>query len=205
MSQDDVTNQIQVEAEVVEMPQSSTDQSTDGEAVNVDIFGTAHTLSEVAEFLNIKESKLRYWEQNFAEFLDNHRNQYNHRVFTKPDIVILEQIKNLFESGLYTTDGIKYVLRGELGGAQPMASQGGEVASSNNLAVFEAKIGELKTEINDQVREEFVKALNNLAGEMQSMRHEMREDLVTNIKHEMDHMTQLLMPPKPTKKWWQIF
>jgi DNA-binding transcriptional MerR regulator len=170
------------------------------EVLDIPIATNTFTLSEVADYLKLKESKLRYWEQAFGEFLDNHRNQYNHRVFTKQDVAILEQIKDLYDSGLYTTEGVKQTLRGVKLGLE----NGGEQPVNNLPAVLDQKLGDLKIEINEQVRGEFVKALNNLTGELQLIRREMREDLLSGIKQEMEHMTQQLMPPKKKKKllWW---
>ncbi len=169
------------------------------EVIDIPVATNTFTLSEVADYLKLKESKLRYWEQAFGEFLDNHRNQYNHRVFTKADVAILEQVKDLYDSGLYTTEGVKQTLRGGNVGIENREE------NPNNLPmVLDQKLGELKLEINEQVRGEFVKALNNLTGELQLIRREMREDLLGSIKQEMEHMTNVLMPPKKKKKflWW---
>src|SRR5262245_54390125 len=92
---------------------SPADKKTIGERAQE----ASYSLSEVGEFLNVNESTLRNWEKRFGEFLTNYRNQYNHRLFTDSDIAVLERVKYLLESGLFTVAGVKHMLtnQGNLG------------------------------------------------------------------------------------------
>ena len=143
---------------------------------------TLHSLSEVARFLKVSENRIRHWEKSFSQLLSNHRNQYNHRVFTDEDVKILERIKFLQDSRLYTKEGILAKITGK-----------NKSSASSNPAADRA------------YQQKLLVALNTLASEIKSLRREVREDLKGEMKKELDHLTLLLFPPKKEKKWYQIF
>lgn len=154
----------------------------------------SYTLSEVGEFLNINESTLRNWEKRFGEFLTNYRNQYNHRLFTDADVAVLERVKYLLESGLFTVAGVKHMLsnQGNLG-----------------TLVGESKPAQSVVQVNpmdEEYKQKLLFALNSLGSEVQGLRREIREDLRSSLKSDIDHLKLLLFPPEqPKKSWWRIF
>lgn len=156
----------------------------------------SYTLSEVGEFLNINESTLRNWEKRFGEFLTNYRNQYNHRLFTDADVAVLERVKYLLESGLFTVAGVKHMLSNQgnmmaMGGGQPAPVQP-VVAQPNPL--------------DEEYKQKLLFALNSLGSEVQALRREVREDLKSSIKSDIDHLKLLLFPPVQEKKsWWKLW
>lgn len=149
------------------------------------VTGETYTLSEVANHLKTSENRVRHWEKSYSAALSNHRNQYNHRVFTEDDVRALERIKFLQDSGLYTKQGILSRLKTNI-------SDGGE--SATNLAT------------DREYRQKLLIALNTLASEIRSLRREVREDLPGSIRRDLDHLTLLLFPPRQEKKpWWKIW
>jgi len=142
-----------------------------------------NSLSEVARYLKVSENRIRHWEKSFSQILSNHRNQYNHRMFTDADVKILERIKFLQDSRLYTREGIMARITGKVKNASANANVGADRAYQQKLLV----------------------ALNTLASEIKSLRREVREDLKGEMKKELDHLTLLLFPPKKEKKWYQFF
>jgi len=146
--------------------------------------GDLHSLAEVTRFLKVSENRIRHWEKSFNQVLSNHRNQYNHRIFTDTDVKILERIKFLQDSKLYTREGIIARLNSKL------REKGGSGIVSAADKQFQQKL---------------LIALNTLATEVKGLRREVREDLRGGLKKELDHLTLLLFPPKQERKWWQIF
>jgi DNA-binding transcriptional MerR regulator len=158
----------------------------------------AYSLTEVGKFLNVNESTLRNWEKRFGEFLSNYRNQYNHRLFTDGDVAILERIKYLMESGMFTVEGVKHMLsgKGDIAGVKT-----GESAQTQAIMTQQEK------EAEEEYRQKLLFALNSLGSEIHSLRREVREDLKGSLKAELDHLKLLLFPPEQPKKtpwyrWW---
>ncbi|MDD5605943.1 MAG: MerR family transcriptional regulator [Patescibacteria group bacterium] len=154
---------------------------------------TTHTLSEVADFLEINESTLRNWERRFAEFLSNYRNQYNHRVFTDKDVKVLERVKGLMESGLFTQAGVKHMLGNQ-----------GDINLNQSAPVRSQQVSAL----DESYKEKLLLALNSLGSEVHALRREMRDDLKGSLKRDLEHLTLLLFPPeKPVEKrpWWRLW
>ena len=144
-----------------------------------------HSLSEVAHLLKVSENRIRHWEKSFNQALSNHRNQYNHRMFTDTDVKILERVKFLQDSKLYTREGIIARLNSKIKGKG---------------------IGESIGSADKQFQQKLLIALNTLATEVRGLRREVREDLRGDLKKELDHLTLLLFPPQQEKKkWYQIF
>jgi len=143
--------------------------------------GETYSLSEVARYLKVSENRIRHWEKSYTQALSNHRNQYNHRIFTSNDVKVLEKIKFLQDSGLYTRQGIITRLK----------SQIKDIPSDST--------GER------EYRQKLLIALNTLATEIKGLRREVREDFQGNLKNEIEHLALLLLPPKKEKKpWWKI-
>lgn len=140
-----------------------------------------YSLVEVARYLKISENRIRHWEKSYNQVLSSHRNQYNHRIFTESDVKILEKIKFLQDSGLYTKQGIISRVKSKIKG------DGG------------VSYGE------KEYRQKLLLALNTLATEIKGLRREVREDLQGSLRREIEHLTLLLFPPKQSKKWWQLW
>ena len=144
--------------------------------------GDTYSLSEVARYLKTSENRIRNWEKSYHQVLTNHRNQYNHRVFTDSDVKTLEKIKFLQDSCLYTKQGI--------------------------LTRLSSKIKATPTDIiggDKEYRQKLLIALNTLATEIKGLRREVREDLQGNLRNEIEHLALLLFPPKQEKKPWYKF
>ena len=158
--------------------------------------GQGYSLIEVSKFLNVNESTLRNWEKRFGEFLSNYRNQYNHRLFTDGDVAVLERIKYLLESGMFTVAGVKHMLsgKGEVTGTRP-----------GELVQTQAVMTQAEKEAEEEYRQKLLFALNSLGSEIHSLRREVREDLRGSLKAELDHLKLLLFPPEQPKKatWWK--
>lgn len=160
--------------------------------------GQGFSLIEVSKFLNVNESTLRNWEKRFGEYLSNYRNQYNHRLFTDGDVAVLERIKYLLESGMFTVAGVKHMLSGK--GEIPGAKMGESAAT-------QAVMSQQDKEAEEEYRQKLLFALNSLGSEVHSLRREVREDLRGSLIAEIDHLKLLLFPPEQPKKtswfkWW---
>ena len=158
--------------------QQMVDKATKGADTALPAGGT-YALSEVANYLKTSENRLRHWESSYSQFLSKHRNQYNHRVFTDTDVQILERVKFLQDSNLYTKQGI--------------------------VARLRSKVKDSGGVDDKEYKQRLLIALNTLATEIRSLRREVREDLPGSLKHEIGHLSMLLFPPEKPKKWWQIW
>lgn len=146
------------------------------------ISGDTHSLSEVARHLKVSENRIRHWEKSYNQILSNHRNQYNHRIFTDIDVKALEKIKFLQDSGLYTKQGIVARLKSKI--KDTPDAMGGD----------------------KEYRQKLLIALNTLATEIKGLRREVREDLQNNLRGEIEHLALLLFPPKKEKRsWWKFW
>ena len=161
-----------------------------------------YSLSEVAKYLNVSEGTVRNWERGFSEFLSNYRNRYNHRTFTVEDVQVMERVKGLMESRLFTQSGIKHML----------SNKGFSATSSTSVATVQQEgtatpIQQVISPMDEEYKERLLMALNSLGSEIHSLRREMREDLKGTLKREIDHLTLLLFPPSQPKKksWWNMF
>lgn len=67
------------------------------------------TIGETSEKTGVKPYILRYWEKEFP-FLQPVKNRAGHRLYTKRDIFIIQQIKNLMYEQGYSIAGAKNVL-----------------------------------------------------------------------------------------------
>ena len=148
--------------------------------------GSAFTLSEVARYLKTSENRIRHWEKSFSQVLSNHRNKYNHRVFTNSDVKMLEKVKFLQDTGFYTKQGMVAKLKSGAG----IKEDGGFVSNSSQA--------------DREYKQKLMLALNTLATEIKSLRREVREDLQAGLRGEIEHLTMLLFPPQtPKPSWWK--
>src|SRR4030042_2897217 len=143
--------------------------------------GDTYSLSEVSRYLKVSENRIRNWESSYSQLLSNHRNQYNHRVFTDSDVYALERIKLLQDSGLYTKQGIVARIKSKI------KDEGGATSGEK------------------EYRGKLLMALNTLAAEIRGLRREVREDLQGNMRRELEHLTLLLFPTKQSKRWWEFW
>ncbi len=66
-----------------------------------------YSISEVADYLEIAESNIRFWEKEFVTFIKPQRTAKGNRQFTMKDIEIISQIKYLVKDCGMTLDGAK--------------------------------------------------------------------------------------------------
>lgn len=158
-----------------------------------------YSLIEISQFLDVNESTLRNWEKKFGDYLSNYRNQYNHRLFTQDDVKVLERIKYLMESGMFTIPGVQHMLSTN-GGANLQAI----TPVAPTPAVQAAPVQ--PNPFDEEYKQKLIFALNSLGSEVHALRREVREDLKGSLKGELDHLKLLLFPPQVEKKpWWKMF
>ncbi len=66
-----------------------------------------YSISEVASYLDIAESNIRFWEKEFDSFIKAQRTAKGNRQFTMKDIEVLKQIKYLVKDCGMTLEGAK--------------------------------------------------------------------------------------------------
>ena len=71
------------------------------------------TIDEVSRLVGIPKYTLRYWEQQFSEFLTPNRTNGGHRRFTEKDMKRIKQIKELLKDKGYSIRGAKKRLKTE--------------------------------------------------------------------------------------------
>jgi len=67
---------------------------------------TYFKIGEVARLADIKTSVLRYWETEFA-FLSPEKSSSGQRLYSKQDIFLVQQIKQLLYQEKYTIEGVR--------------------------------------------------------------------------------------------------
>jgi len=67
------------------------------------------TIKEVSDLTKVKQTTLRFWEQEFFQ-LRPIKNKFGHRVYTKKDIDIILKIKNFLYTKKMTIKGTKELL-----------------------------------------------------------------------------------------------
>ena len=65
-----------------------------------------YSIGEVADFLNVNTSLIRFWEKEFKQ-ISPKKKKSGIRKFTKPDVVILQVINSLLKEKKMTIDGAK--------------------------------------------------------------------------------------------------
>ncbi len=69
-----------------------------------------YSIGEVSKILNVKTSKIRFWEKEF-ETINPKKNKKGNRIFTKKDLEKLKLIQHLLKEKKYTIDGAKKKIR----------------------------------------------------------------------------------------------
>ncbi|MHB9096166.1 MAG: MerR family transcriptional regulator [Eubacteriales bacterium] len=70
-------------------------------------------LHQVSEILQVEQSTVRFWEKEFAEFLDVKIKKGQHKRFTQKHLETFSQIKELLYTEMYTIKGAKRKLEME--------------------------------------------------------------------------------------------
>ncbi len=76
-------------------------------------------ISTASYLTGIETHTLRYWEREFAEFLNPVRTTGGQRRYRKEDIEVLKEIKRLLKDELYTIAGAKRILAQKFGVRNP--------------------------------------------------------------------------------------
>ena len=84
--------------------------------MNLDKYKIYYSISEVAEYLNVNSSLLRFWEKEF-DIIKPKKNSRGNRVFTKTDFDNLALIHHLLKEKKYTIKGAKKKIRENKDGA----------------------------------------------------------------------------------------
>ncbi len=67
-------------------------------------------IGEVAKIAEVKTSVLRFWEKNF-EKLSPEKSKNNQRVYSRADVQLVLQIKDLLHNSRYTIEGANRLLK----------------------------------------------------------------------------------------------
>jgi DNA-binding transcriptional MerR regulator len=70
-----------------------------------------YSISEVAKLLGVNQSKIRYWESEFSQFVKPRRSRRGDRMFSPKDIDNLKLIKYLVEDLGFKLNGAKQYLK----------------------------------------------------------------------------------------------
>ncbi len=70
-----------------------------------------YSIGEVAKMLNINQSKIRYWQDEFPEFIKPRRGRKGDRRFTPKDIEVLKTIIHLINEKGMKLDGVRNYLK----------------------------------------------------------------------------------------------
>ncbi len=70
-----------------------------------------YSISEVEKMLEIPQSKIRYWEKEFKQFVRPKRSRRGDRMFSEKDIENLKQIKHLVQELGFTLEGAKQYMK----------------------------------------------------------------------------------------------
>lgn len=67
---------------------------------------TYYKIGEVSRYTAVKTSVLRFWETEFP-FLSPEKSSTGQRLYTKQDIALVQQIKQLLYQDKYTIEGVR--------------------------------------------------------------------------------------------------
>ncbi len=90
---------------------------------------TYFKIGEVARLADIKTSVLRYWETEFT-FLSPEKSSSGQRLYSKQDISLVQQIKQLLYQEKYTIEGVRKKL-GKRSKPQPPPQESASVAPAS--------------------------------------------------------------------------
>ncbi|MCS6919947.1 MAG: MerR family transcriptional regulator [Fimbriimonadales bacterium] len=72
-------------------------------------------ISTASFLVGVETHTIRYWEREFAEFLNPVRTTGGQRRYRREDIEVLQEIKRLLKEELYTIAGAKRILSQKFG------------------------------------------------------------------------------------------
>jgi DNA-binding transcriptional MerR regulator len=102
-----------------------------------------YSIGEVAEFLNVNTSLLRFWEKEF-QFEVSKKNKKGNRLFTVKELEKINKIYQLVKIEGYTLDGAKKALKLKEPRPQPVALNQTELVISK-LEQIKSKLLALKS------------------------------------------------------------
>ncbi len=70
-----------------------------------------YSISEVAQMLGVNQSKIRFWEKEFSQYVKPRRNRKGDRMFSVKDIENLKIIRHLVEDLGFKLNGAKQYLK----------------------------------------------------------------------------------------------
>ncbi len=73
------------------------------------------SISTASYLVGVETHTIRYWEREFAEFLNPVRTTGGQRRYHRDDIEVLKEIKRLLKDELYTIAGAKRILTQKFG------------------------------------------------------------------------------------------
>lgn len=76
-------------------------------------------ISTASFLVEVETHTIRYWEREFAEFLNPVRTEGGQRRYRREDIEVLKEIKRLLKEELYTIAGAKRALSQKFGQPEP--------------------------------------------------------------------------------------
>ncbi|MFN4033421.1 MAG: MerR family transcriptional regulator [Fimbriimonadales bacterium] len=76
-------------------------------------------ISTASFLVGVETHTIRYWEREFAEFLNPVRTQGGQRRYRREDIEVLQEIKRLLKEELYTIAGAKRALSQKFQATEP--------------------------------------------------------------------------------------
>lgn len=82
---------------------------------------TYYKIGEVARFASVKTSVLRFWESEFP-FLSPEKSSTGQRLYTKQDIALVQQIKQMLYQDKYTIEGVRQKLAPRSSSPAPAAT-----------------------------------------------------------------------------------
>jgi DNA-binding transcriptional MerR regulator len=146
-------------------------------------------IGEVSQFIKIEPYVLRYWEQEFG-FFKPQKNNANHRIYSKQDVLILERIRQLLYEEKYTIDGARKKIKAELAegenretGKSPELKQGEIIVSRSFLEDFEnlkKELSERENTIRELKRE--MESLKKAIAESRARQDEFKKELISSIE-----------------------
>ena len=97
-----------------------------------------YSIGEVAEFLNVNTSLLRFWEKEF-QFEVSKKNKKGNRLFTVKELEKINKIYQLVKIEGYTIDGAKKALKSK----EPKL----QVTEENNIDKVISKLEQIKLKL----------------------------------------------------------
>ncbi|OYT71320.1 MAG: MerR family transcriptional regulator [Armatimonadetes bacterium JP3_11] len=82
-------------------------------------------ISTASFLVGVETHTIRYWEREFAEFLNPVRTAGGQRRYRREDIEVLQEIKRLLKEELYTIAGAKRILSQKFGQRTPSEAHNG--------------------------------------------------------------------------------